>query len=115
MIQAELFDDFMEQAKYLLDNGFHGPAAVLAGCVLEDALRNLCISKSIPLPPKPKLDTMNADLAKAGAYSLLVQKRVTYLADIRNKAAHGKWGDFSDKDTEAMIQDVRRFMEDHFS
>ena len=60
----------------------------------------------------PKLDTMNADLAKAGVYNLLKQKQITALADLRNKAAHGLGG-FTSKDVESMIQDVRRFMEDY--
>ena len=41
---------------------------------------------------KPKLGTMNAGLAKQGVYNKLTQKRITALADIRNKAAHGEWG-----------------------
>jgi hypothetical protein len=53
-------------------------AAVIAGTVLETALRQLC------------LDRMNADLAKAGVYNSLMQKRITALAAIRNRAAHGK-------------------------
>jgi hypothetical protein len=57
---------------------------------------------------------MNADLAKAGAYNSLVQKRITTLADLRNKAAHGRFSEFSDKDVEQMILQVRSFMEDHF-
>ena len=41
---------------------------------------------------------MNADLAKAGVYDKLIQKRVTMLADIRNKAAHGDTVGFNDDD-----------------
>ena len=39
---------------------------------------------------------------------------LTYLAELRNKAAHGKWNEFTDKDVEGMLEDVRRFMEEHF-
>lgn len=115
MIQAEIFDDLLEQAKSLLDGGYSGPAAVLAGCVLEDGLRKLCDASSIQLSNKPKLDAMNSELAKAGVYSILIQKKITFLADIRNRAAHGRWTEFSEKDTESMIQEVRRFMEDYLS
>lgn len=115
LIQAEVFDDFLEQAKYLFDNGYHAPAAIIAGSVLEDGLRKLCARKGITLPAKPKLDTMNAELAKSGVYNVLTQKKVTALADLRNKAAHGKWNEFSTTDVEQMISQVRSFMEDHFS
>jgi uncharacterized protein (UPF0332 family) len=114
LLQAEVFDDFLEQAKHLFDNGYHAPAAVIAGSVLEDGLRKLCVRKAIALPPKPKLDTMNAELAKAGAYNVLVQKKITALADLRNKAAHGKWTEFTTGDVEQMITQIRSFMADHF-
>jgi hypothetical protein len=58
---------------------------------------------------------MNVELAKAGIYNALWQKKITALADLRNKAAHGKWAEFTQKDVEDMIRDVRRFMEDYFS
>ena len=93
-----------------------GPnAAVIAGCVLEDGLRKLCDRNSIALPAKATIDPMNVELAKAGIYNKLWQKKITALADLRNKAAHGEWSEFTEKDVEDMIRDVRRFMEDYFS
>jgi hypothetical protein len=52
MIEAEAFDDFLEQAEYLLKSGYYGPAAVITGCVLEDGLRKISMEKGIPLPPE---------------------------------------------------------------
>jgi uncharacterized protein (UPF0332 family) len=69
--------------------------------------------KGITLGAKPKLDTMNSELVKAGAYNVLIQKKVTWLADIRNKAAHGKWDDFTKEDASDMLKAVRRFVEDY--
>lgn len=114
LIEAEVFDDFLEQSEHLLTQGYFTAAAVIAGSVLEDALRKLCEKTGITLSAKPKLDTMNADLAKAAVYNLLKQKQITALADLRNKAAHGLGG-FAKEDVESMIKDVRRFMEDYFS
>jgi hypothetical protein len=114
LIQAEVFDDFLEQAEHLLKNGYFGPAALVAGSVLEDGLRKLCQRKNISLPARVTIDPMNVELAKAGIYNTLSQKRITALADIRNKAAHGKWNEFNDKDVQQMISQVRSFMEDHF-
>lgn len=115
LVAAELFDDFLGQAEFLLDSGYHQPAAVLAGAVLEDGLRKLCAKKNILLPEKPKLDKMNTDLAKAGAYTALIQKRITALADIRNNTAHGKWDVFTPDDVKDMFISVRRIMEDIIS
>lgn len=114
LIEAEVFDDFLDQAEHLLNQGYFTAAAVVAGSVLEDSLRKLCAKNGIALSAKPKLDTMNADLAKANVYNLLKQKQITALADLRNKAAHAQGG-FTKEDVESMIKDVRRFMEDYFS
>jgi hypothetical protein len=114
LIEAEVFDDFLEQAEHLLNQGYFTAAAVIAGSVLEDGLRKLCLKNGITLSAKPKLDLMNADLAKAGVYNLLKQKQITALADLRNKAAHGLGG-FTKEDVEGMVKDVRRFMVDYFS
>lgn len=114
LIEAEVFDDFLEQGEHLLDSGYYQPAAVVVGSVLEDGLRKLCAKHEIPVSAKPKLDTMNADLAKQGVYGKLTQKHITVLADIRNKAAHAEWDKFTKADVEGMLRDVRRFMETHF-
>ncbi len=115
LIEAEVFDDFLEHAEHLLSSGYHHAAAVIGGCVLEDGLRRLCDQRGIATSAIPKLDTMNSDLAKAGVLTKLEQKKVTALADLRNKAAHGRWKEFEREDVEEMLGGVRRFMERHLS
>jgi hypothetical protein len=115
VIEADVFNDFLEQAEHLLSPGYHQPAAMIAGSVLEDGLRKLCLRASVALPDTPKLDWMNAQLAKQGRYNTLTQKKVTALADIRNNAAHGKWIEFTTADVQTMIRDVRDFMERHYA
>jgi hypothetical protein len=56
-------------AEYLQQEGYKDPAAVMAGGVLEEHLRKLCGKHGVTVSPKPKLDSMNSDLAKAGAYN----------------------------------------------
>ena len=113
LVAGELFSDFLEQSSELLEAGYPGPAAVLAGAVLEDHLRKLCNAREIELPAKPKLDSMNAQLAKAGLYGRLTQKKLTAVADIRNSAAHGRWDDFQTEDVADMIKWVGGFLEAH--
>jgi len=115
LITAEVFDDFLEQGKALLAAGYFAPAAVVIGAVLEDGLRKLCGKNKITLPEKPKLDSMNAALAKGNAYNVLTQKKVTALADIRNSAAHGKWDAFDKSDVDDMLRWTNDFMQKHFS
>lgn len=115
LIEAEVFDDFLDQGAHLLDSGYYQPAAVVIGSVLEDGLRKLCMRNEIALSDKPKLDSMNNRLAKQDVYNKLTQKRITMLADIRNKAAHGEWDEFTKADVEDMLRSVRQFMETHFA
>ena len=112
LIEANVFDTELEQAKELLLNKYKLAAAVIAGVVLETALRSLCDKMKIP---HGKLDKMNADLAKAGTYNSLKQKKITALANIRNSAAHGKDSEFSHQDVEDMIRDIENFLSDYLN
>lgn len=113
LIAAELLGDFLEQSEALLQAGYHVPAASLAGAVLEDTLRKLCEKSSIATPASTKLDQLNAELARAGIYDKLVQKRITALADIRNNADHGHFDKFKKADVDDMVKWVQRFSADY--
>lgn len=110
LVQAEVFDTELEQAEELLASGYVVAAAVIAGTVLETALRAHCEVHDLAAG---KLDKMNADLARAGLYDKNMQKRITALAGIRNSAAHGEGESLKREDVESMIGDVRRFLTDY--
>ncbi len=110
LVQAEVFGSELEQAQELHSSGYMLASAVVAGVVLETALRDLCSRNGIAIS---KLDKMNADLAKAGIYNAIQQKRITALAGIRNSAAHGKPDEFSSEDVTNMIRDVEQFLAVH--
>jgi len=110
LVQAEIFESELEQAEELLKSGYKTASAVIAGIVLETGLRELCDTNAIG---HGKLDKMNADLAKAGIYGKLEQKRITTLANIRNSAAHGNPDEFTSDDVNDMIRDVERFLANH--
>lgn len=107
LVQAEVFCNELEQAEELLNAGYATAAAVIAGVVLETNIRNLCTTQRIG---HASLDRMNADLAKAGVYNSIQQKRITALAGIRNSAAHGKPDEFTKADVKGMIEDIERFI-----
>lgn len=110
LVQAEVFGSELEQANELLSAGYASAAAVIAGVVLETTVRNLCTDRGID---HGKLDKMNADLAKAGVYNLIQQKRITAIAGLRNAAAHGNVDEFKPSDVKGMIEDVERFLAAH--
>ena len=119
IVSAELFSDFLEMAEHLLEEDYKDPAAVIIGSVLEENLRELCnrnkISITITDPKtgkvKPnKAETMNVDLCKTGVYNTLVQKSVTAWLDLRNNAAHGKYGEYDLAQVKNLLQSVRDFI-----
>jgi hypothetical protein len=110
LVQAEVFDSELEQSASLLSGGYRVAAAVIAGTVLETALRELCTRNNLV---HGKLDKMNADLARATVYNANMAKRVTAIAATRNSAAHGRPEEFSDGDVRAMIDDIERFLSQH--
>jgi hypothetical protein len=112
LVQAEVFGSELEQAAELLKSGYSVPAAVVAGTVLETCLRELCDRNGIQ---HGKLDKMNGDLTKAGAYNAIAQKRITYLAAVRNSAAHGKKNEFEQYDVAAMIDEIERFVSQYLT
>jgi hypothetical protein len=112
LVRAEVFADFIDMADHLLEQGYKDPAAVLVGGVLEEHLRVLCANRAIPVvvSGKPKkADSMNNDLAGVSAYNRLDQKNVTAWLDLRNKAAHGKYSEYTAEQVATMLLGVREF------
>jgi hypothetical protein len=113
LVRSDVFADFLEMAEHLVEQGYKDAGAVLVGGVLEEHLRTLCAVRSIGVVvsgrPK-KADSMNSDLAKAGAYNKLDQKSVTAWLDLRNNAAHGKYDQYSKEQVAAMLAGVREFV-----
>lgn len=125
-IEAEVAVDLMEQAERLMDEGEvpeheHIPAAVLAGAVLERALRTLCSDQEPPIDtqtdggrPK-KLNVMIADLKKAEVYNEMRAKQLRVWAGIRNNAAHGHFEEFTRADVEEMLRGIGAFLADYLA
>lgn len=117
LVSAEVFADMLEMATHLLEEHYKDAAAVLTGGVLEEHLRQLCRKNQIPVETtvkgttKPKkADTLNADLARATVYNTLDQKLVTGWLDLRNKAAHAKYSEYTEQQVALMHSGVADFI-----
>ena len=117
LLSAEIFADFLDMAGYLLSENYKDAAAVMIGSVLEEHLRQLCLANGIDTevvhPDKAvpkKADALNADLAKLAVYNKLDQKAVTTWLDLRNKAAHGHYNDYTRGQVDMMLSGVTEFM-----
>jgi len=115
LVRADMLDDFLSQAEALLEQGFHVAAVSLAGAVLEDSLRKICVKNSITYGAKTRIDTLNSELARANAYDKLIQKEITAKADLRNNADHGNFQKVRPEDTEYMVKWIRPFVTENLS
>jgi hypothetical protein len=89
LILADAFSSLVEQAEYLLDQGYFLASGVLLRAVLEERLRRLAECHDVtPAKPKPTLNDYNADLYKASVYDKITFKDVDGLVAIGNDAAH---------------------------
>lgn len=113
LVHADVFSDFIEMSDHLLTNGYIHPAAGLAGGVLEEQLRLLCIKNDVQIEDRSvpkKADAMNADLARAGVIDKNQQKIVTGWLGIRNSAAHGKFNDYTADQVSQFLAGLREFI-----
>ena len=113
LIHSDVFSDFISMAEYLLKEGYKDPAAVIIGGVLEEHLRKLCLRNTITttVDDRPKkADMMNSELASKGVYNKLDQKSVTAWLDLRNKAAHGKYTEYTDEQVGFTLLAIRDFI-----
>ena len=89
IIYAEAFANLIEQSEYLYDQNYFLAAGVIARAVLEEKLRNTCISlKVLFTKTKPTLGDYNTELYKLNCYSKIEFKNIDYLISIGNNAAH---------------------------
>lgn len=113
LIIAEVFTDFLDMAKHLLDAEYKDPAASLTGAVLEDGLRKICNKQGVQVKGSDDIAALNTKLADKGAYNRLAQKQIQAWKAIRDSADHGKFDDYKKEDVRAMIQGVQRFLTDN--
>ena len=120
LVSSEIFSDFLDMSKHLLDHKYKDPAAVMIGSTLEEHLRLLCKKNSVStefeksgnLIPK-KANLLNAELVKVNAYGVLESKNVTAWLDLRNRAAHGKYDEYTIEQVNLMYQGVLNFIMTH--
>ena len=113
IIHGDVFGDYLEMADHLASSGYKDAAAVIAGSTLEAHLRLMCVKYGAATAaggnPK-KADAINADLAKAGAYTKLDQKKVTAWLGLRNDAAHGNYSAYDKNQVILLISSGRDFI-----
>jgi hypothetical protein len=118
-IEEQVAVDYVNMAESLLGesdnlNSSHIPAAVIAGVVLERAVRELCLRQEPPIEVKKnendyhKLDTLISSLK--GVIRPVEADQLRSWAKIRNSAAHGRNEEIKRTDVTLMISGIRNFL-----
>lgn len=117
MVAAELFSDFLDMAKHLLEQGYKDAAAVMIGSVLEEHLRQHCLRHSIDLVEDKdgklvprRADRLNTELTKKAVYTAIDQKQVTAWLALRNEAAHGHYHAYTGDQVKQFLTGVIEFI-----
>jgi hypothetical protein len=113
VVSAEVFNDFLEMAEHLLDNGYKDPAASLTGAVLEDGLRRICGNNNITVKSDDSINSLNKKLAQNHIYNPLQQKQIQVWNDIRNNADHGHFDQYEQDDVKDMLKGVMGFLSEY--
>ena len=113
LVRGDMFEDFLDMAEHLIEQGYKDSVAVLAGGVLEEHLRQLCRRHGVDIQgmhgSKPA-SRMNDELVGAGAYSKLDAKNVSAWLGLRNSAAHGKFADYNQEQVKLVTLGVRELL-----
>lgn len=121
MIETNVNVDYMRIAEQVFQDNTTGtpidsyvPAGILAGAVLENALRTLCQRKGINIfKPSGDYKALNAlieDLQKATVFSAAQGDILRGYAKIRNDLAHGHFTNVTRQKVENMINEVKDFI-----
>lgn len=113
LVSARIFNEFLEMAEYLLNQGSKGPSTSLTGAVLEDGLRRIRAGHGLPPGPHEDASSLNEKLADANIYSRLTQNKIQQWIDMRNNADHDKAGEYKFDDLKEMMKGVRELLEQY--
>jgi len=111
-LRGNIHDDFLVQAKELLDAGYHVAAMVLVGGVLEDHLHKMATSRSLSWPGNGSISKYN-DLLSNAVYPQAIWRRIQSIADVRNEAAHGNGTNVNPDDVTDALSFTHRCLADY--
>lgn len=110
VLLAELQDDEMVTAEQLKRVNLRA-AGALAGVLLESHLLRVAGRQKVAIAKKrPTLGDINDALREAGVYDLPMQRRVQFLADLRNICAHKREREPTPSDLDDLLAGVRRII-----
>ncbi|MGB2828198.1 MAG: hypothetical protein WBC50_08420 [Dehalococcoidales bacterium] len=114
LISVEVFDNFLDMAEHLLENGYKDPSAFLVGAVLENGLWRICGNNDIITKSDDNIGSLNQKLFQKSIYNKPQMKQITHWQSIRDSAAHGKFEEYNAETVKNMLEGVRNFLSKFF-
>lgn len=115
LIQADLFDSELEEAKVLCKNGYYRAAGALCGVVLENHLGEVCKNHNVSITKKnPCISDYNEALKNASVIDISIWRHIQLLGDYRNKCDHKKTDDPTKDDIESLISGTEKIIKTVF-
>ncbi len=111
-LQAEMFDDELDAAEYLLMNKFTRAAGAIAGVILERHLKQICLNYQVTFGNKKNLviSDLNDALKKANILETSDWRRIQLLGDIRNNCDHDKKTEPKEAEVQELIDGVKKII-----
>jgi len=112
-VAAEVYDEVLLQAYFLLGKQKKELAVLLMGTVLHSVLRRLCVKNEIYFNNRDEVLALNERLYQAElvTYNPLIYKKIIYWYDIQQRVLQGETDQFDQKDAEGMHKWLRFFLE----
>ena len=115
LVQADLYDSELEEAKALADAGFLRAAGVICGVIIEKHLKQVCTNHNISMGrKKATISNLSQVLKDNEAISIPVWRSIQQLADIRNLCSHAKGDDPTKQDLQDLLSGTSKVLKTVF-
>jgi hypothetical protein len=110
LLQADLLDSELDEARELLKRGFVRASGAIAGVVLEKHLTQVAQNHSVTMRKKnPGISDFNELLKSAEVVDTPTWRQIQRLGDIRNLCDHNKDREPTKTETEELIDGVGKY------
>lgn len=109
IVQADLFDSELDEAKELQKNGYLRASGAIAGVIIEKHLYEVCYNHSIKIAKKdPTISDYNDVLKNNNVFDVPTWRYIQRLADIRNLCDHKKQREPTETEINDLISGVEK-------
>lgn len=104
ILEAELFDNELDSARHLLQNGYLRASGAMCGVILETHFSNIAKNHNLQITKKdPSINDYNELFKQEKIYDTINWRFIQHLGDIRNLCDHKKQREPANDEIEELI------------